>query len=118
MLRVGEKLGITAGSKSFKTWLLLFLGYCIANGIDFLGFKTRKSKVCFFDLELPRWALKRRLNKIKSRLGQGDTQNIKICSLRGKAKLFCKNFPAIKSRITPRLIISQVKMLLKSVAVR
>jgi hypothetical protein len=26
-LRIGEKLGITAGTKRFKTWLLLYIAY-------------------------------------------------------------------------------------------
>jgi RecA-family ATPase len=99
LLRIGEKLGITAGTKRFKTWLLLYIAYCIANGIDFLGFKTVKSKVAFFDLELSRNGLKRRLNRIQKAVGSGDFKNLKICSLRGKASLFCRNFPKIKSII-------------------
>ena len=99
LLRIGEKLGITAGTKRFKTWLLLYAAYCIANGIDFLGFKTVKSKVVFFDLELSRNGLKRRLHRIQKEVGVGDFDNLKICSLRGKASLFCKNFAKIKTRI-------------------
>ncbi len=77
----------------FKTWLLLYLGFCIANGFDFLGFKTKKSRVVFFDFEVPRAGLKRRLNKIRTALGgKGDFANIKVCSLRGKASVFCNNF--------------------------
>jgi RecA-family ATPase len=100
LLHIGEKLGITAGSKSFKTWLLLSLGYCIANGLDFLGFKTKKARVVFFDLELSRNGLRRRLARIRKALGeQGNFENIKVCSLRGKASLFCKNFDKISDQI-------------------
>jgi hypothetical protein len=99
LLRIGEKLGITAGTKRFKTWLLLYIAYCIANGIDFLGFKTKQSKVVFFDLELSRNGLKRRLLRIQKAVGSGDFENLKICSLRGKAGLFCRNFEHIKDRI-------------------
>lgn len=101
LLHIGEKLGITAGSKSFKTWMLLSLGYCIANGLDFLGFKTRKARrVLFFDLELSRNGLRRRLARIRKALGeQGNFENIKVCSLRGKASLFCKNFDKISDQI-------------------
>jgi hypothetical protein len=98
-LRIGEKLGITAGTKRFKTWLLLYIAYCVANGIDFLGFKTKQSKVVFFDLELSRSGLKRRLNRIQKAVGVGDFENLKVCSLRGKASLFCNNFWRIKTRI-------------------
>jgi hypothetical protein len=99
LLHVGEKLGITAASKSFKTWMLLYLGFCIANGLEFLGLKTNKSKVIVFDLELSRWGLKRRLKRIQKTLGKGDFENIKICSLRGKARLFCKNLEAVQTHI-------------------
>jgi RecA-family ATPase len=99
LLHIGEKLGITAGSKSFKTWLLLYLGYCIANGFDFLGFKTKKAKVAFFDLELSRNGLRRRLERIRRELGKGDFENIKVCSLRGKASKFCRNFDKLFSQI-------------------
>ena len=99
LLRVGEKLGITSGSKSFKTWLLLYIGFCIANGLDFLGYKTSKSKVIVFDLELSRNSLKRRLRRIQKTLGTGDFKNIKVCSLRGKALKFCREFQGIKDQI-------------------
>jgi AAA domain/DnaB-like helicase N terminal domain len=99
LLRVGEKLGITSASKSFKTWLLLTIGFCIANGLDFLGFKTHQSKVIVFDLELSRHSLKCRLRRIQKTLGAGAFDNIKVCSLRGKAQLFCKNFEKIKAQI-------------------
>jgi RecA-family ATPase len=99
LLHVGEKLGITAGSKSFKTWLLLYLGYCIANGFDFLGFKTKKARVAFFDLELSRNGLRRRLERIRQKLGEGDFKNLKVCSLRGKASKFCRNFDKLFDQI-------------------
>ena len=100
LLRIGEKLGITAGTKRFKTWLLLYIAYCVANGIEFLGFKTNKSKVVFFDLELSRNGLKRRLRRIQKAVGSGNFENLKICSLRGKAGLFCRNFGNIQTLIT------------------
>jgi len=89
LLHIGEKLGITAASKSFKTWLLLYLAYAIANGLPFLGRKTRRSRVIFFDLELSPWGIRRRLERIQKELGEGDFENLKVCSLRGKASRFC-----------------------------
>ena len=99
LLRIGEKLGVTAGTKRFKTWLLLYIGYCVANGLPFLGFETKRQKVVLFDLELARNGIKRRLHLIQKTVCAGDFQNLKICSLRGKAKLFCTNFEQIKDRI-------------------
>jgi AAA domain len=99
LLRIGEKLGITAGSKSFKSWMLLCTGYCISNGLDFIGFKTTQSKVLVIDLELSRWGLKRRLKRIQKELGKAELTNIKVCSLKGKSKFFCKNFDKVKDII-------------------
>jgi regulatory protein RepA len=99
LLRIGEKLGITAGSKRFKSWLLLYIAYCVANGLPFLDFATTKAKVIVFDLELSRRALKRRLLRIQKALGEGDFENLKVCSLRGKAKFFCTNLDEVKKRI-------------------
>lgn len=99
LLRINEKLGVTAGSKSFKTWLLLYIAYCVANGLDFLGHKTHAQKVVFFDLELSKNALKRRLKRIQKTLGEGDFTNLKVVSLRGKARLFCANFQKVASRV-------------------
>lgn len=106
ILHIGEKFGITAGSKRFKTWLLLYLSYCVANGLPFLGHKTKKSKVAIFDLELSKNALRRRLSRVQKAIGGGDFNNIRICSLRGKARKFCR---AIKSSDQPlqKLILAE-----------
>jgi RecA-family ATPase len=99
MLKVGEKLAINAGSKSFKTWLLLHLAYCIANGIPFLGFKTNPMKVAIFDMELFMPSIKRRLRRIQKEMGTGTLENIKVQSLRGKAAKFLKNFDKVAKRL-------------------
>lgn len=100
LLRIGEKLGVSAGTKRFKTWLLLYIAYCVANGLPFLGFKTLKNKVVFFDLELSRNGLKRRLQRIQEAMGgKGDFGNLTICSLRGKAQRFCQNLDGVKAKI-------------------
>ena len=99
LLRVGEKLGVTAGSKKFKTWLLLYLGYCIANGLPFLGFATKASRVVIFDLELSAWGLGKRLKKIQKAVGAGTFENFRVYALRGKARKFCGNLEAVKAQI-------------------
>jgi hypothetical protein len=107
ILHVGEKFGITAGSKRFKTWFLLYLAYCVANGLPFLGRQTQKSKVAIFDLELSKNSLRRRLARIREALGaKGDFTNIRICALRGKARKFCH---ALKSSDQPlqKLILAE-----------
>jgi len=107
ILHVGEKFGITAGSKRFKTWLLLYLAYCVANGFPFLGRETKKSTTAIFDLELSKNSLRRRLTRIHQALGaKGDFSNIRVCALRGKARKFCQ---ALKSSDQPlqKLILAE-----------
>jgi len=106
VLHVGEKFGITAGSKRFKTWFLLYLAYCVANGLSFLGRETKKSKVAVFDLELSKNGLRRRLARIQKTVGEGDFSNIRVCALRGKAPKFCQ---ALKSSDQPlqKLILAE-----------
>ena len=85
----GTKMGVAAGSKSLKTWLLLYLTYCLANGLEFLGYPTKKTCVGYFDFELPEFAIRQRLALIRSRLGgKGNMDNIKIWALRGKVRKF------------------------------
>lgn len=88
----GGKMGVAAGSKSLKTWLLLHLTYCLANGLKFLGYPTKKICVGYFDFELPEFAIRHRLGLIRAHLGgQGTMENIKIWALRGKVRKFRKD---------------------------
>jgi hypothetical protein len=91
VLYAGSKMGVAAGSKSLKTWLLLYLAYCLANGLPFLKFETTQVLVGYFDFELPEWAIKKRLLMIQTALGgKGSMENIKIWALRGKVRKFRK----------------------------
>jgi AAA domain len=79
--------------------LLHYLAYCVANGLPFLGFGTEKTKVAIFDLELSRNAIRRRLDRIRAAHdGVGNFDNIRICSIRGKARKFAQ---AIKDNSRP-----------------
>jgi hypothetical protein len=88
LLRIGEKLGITAGSKRYKSWAIAYIAFCLANGFPVFGLKTVKSRVSLIDLELKRHSIKRRLLHIQRRLGKGDCKNITVYALRGRAKEF------------------------------
>jgi hypothetical protein len=52
LLYRGTKMVIAGGSKSYKTWLLMHLGYCMAHAQAWLGFETLRSHVCYCNLEL------------------------------------------------------------------
>jgi hypothetical protein len=52
LLYRGTKMVIAGGSKSYKSWLLMHLGYCMAHAQTWLGFETLRSHVCYCNLEL------------------------------------------------------------------
>ena len=58
------KLVIGSGSKSFKTWLTLDLGFSIAHGALFLGRRTHRERVLYVNLELRPQAFKRRVQAV------------------------------------------------------
>src|SRR5271165_4398905 len=53
ILSRGEKGELAGGSKSFKTWARIQQALCIAAGIDWWDFPTRKTNVLFLNLEIP-----------------------------------------------------------------
>jgi hypothetical protein len=56
-------------------------------------------KVVVFDLELSRWGLQKRLRRIQKEMGKGDFRNLKVVSLRGKVRAFCKNISIVQEQI-------------------
>jgi RecA-family ATPase len=56
---------LTGASKGGKTWLAVQLAACVATGGDFLGLKTRKSRVLYVSLELSAGMLRDRFHKLK-----------------------------------------------------
>jgi hypothetical protein len=101
LLYQGQKMMVTAGSKSMKSWVLLTLAYCIANGLGYLGFPTRSHKVLYLDFELQSWETGTRLDMIQEALGVGNQDNIKIINLRGHASEF-PHYLAIVKRLIKR----------------
>ena len=87
LIRLGHKLLLQGPSKSGKSFMLIELSICLAEGLDFIGFKCRKSKVVYINLEIDRASVIHRFKAIYEALGiKKPTQNIKILNLRGKAK--------------------------------
>jgi hypothetical protein len=88
LLRNYEIILIGGHSKSWKSWALLDLLYCIANGFPWLGFPTVKGLVVHFDLELLPADLRRRFELIHQSYAQegliGSFDNLKTSSLRGR----------------------------------
>jgi hypothetical protein len=65
LLRRGEVGVFGGGSKSFKSWLAMDLCLAVACGRSFLGRQTTQGRVLLVNLELPEWALRKRIRDIR-----------------------------------------------------
>jgi hypothetical protein len=68
LIRLGEMAILAAASKSFKTWIAMQLGLCVASGIDFLGRACLASRVLLVNTELQEATLHFRLHQVKTAL--------------------------------------------------
>lgn len=84
LLEPGDKMIVASGSKSFKTWTLIQLGYCIANGAPWLGFTTQRSRVLFLNFEIKPRNLWRRVFRVRTALGLPKSDDFIAWNLRGK----------------------------------
>jgi hypothetical protein len=85
ILHQGSKMALGGGSKSFKTWTLLELSICIATGRDWLGFPTTKGRVLYVNLELPAFAIEKRIREICEAMSVMIPSNLVTWNLRGHA---------------------------------
>jgi hypothetical protein len=74
LLLRGDKLVLGAGSKSFKTFVLLDLALSVNFGKDFLGWPARKGRVLYVNLEMPRWSMIERLDAIARAKGISEPE--------------------------------------------
>ena len=88
VLRKGHKAIVTGGSKTAKTFALMQLAVCIANGLKWMGkLQCFKGKILYIDFELTEASSWDRLHKIIDAMGLGTDclENIAIWSLKGQA---------------------------------
>lgn len=88
VVRQGHKMMISGASKSGKSFLLIELAIALAEGTKWLGFKCRKSKVIYINLEIDRSSLIHRFIDIYKALGVKplNAHSISIWNLRGLSK--------------------------------
>lgn len=84
LLEPGDKMNISSGSKSFKTWTLIQLAYAVNTGTEFLGFRTNKRKVLFLNFEIKPRNFWRRVFRVRRALGLKKADDFTVWNLRGK----------------------------------
>ena len=87
VLRVGHKLLLSGPSKAGKSFMLMLLAICMAEGLPWLGHPCRMGKVLYVNLELDHASCIRRFIDLYRALNlkPAHKDNIKIWDLRGRA---------------------------------
>jgi RecA-family ATPase len=82
----GAKMSISGGSKMFKTWNLMHLLFCFANGLEYIGFQVAQGPVGLLDFELFGFDIRARFEALARvyRLQTAPFVNIHIATLRGE----------------------------------
>ena len=102
ILRRGHKMLIAGPSKAGKSYLLMALAICVAEGRKWLGtFACTQGQVLYVNLEIDGNSAIRRLLDIYKALGiePRNARNIKLWNLRGKALPMDKLAPKIIRRL-------------------
>ena len=100
ILRVGHKLLISGPSKAGKTFILMHLAICIAEGIAWLGHRCKQGKVLYVNLELDEASCVNRFIDMYKALGikPKNLSSISIWNLRGRAVPMDKLTPFVINR--------------------
>lgn len=83
LLEAGDKMSISSGSKSFKTWNLIQLGLAIQTGTPWLGFATHPQRVLFLNFEIKRANFWKRVYRVRRALGLDKSAKFTVWNLRG-----------------------------------
>lgn len=104
VLRCGHKMLISGSSKAGKSFALMELSIGIAEGIPWLGFKCKKGRVLYVNLEIDRNSCINRFAEIYKALHikPGKDSNLDIWNLRGKALPLDKLVPKLLRRMRDR----------------
>lgn len=100
VLRVGHKMLVSGPSKAGKSYLLIELAICIAEGREWLGNKCKQGKVVYLNMELDQAECYQRFKQIYNGLGirPDHIQDIRIWNLRGFATPMDKLAPLLINR--------------------
>ncbi len=94
LLREGETMNVIAAPKVGKSWLVLLMAFCIANGVAFLGRSCAKGAVLIVDNELHPETAAQRLRHMSEAL-KLPMDGIHLVSLRGQLE----DLPKLAERI-------------------
>jgi len=101
IVRVGHKMLISGASKAGKSFLLMELTIALSEGIKWLGFQCRKSKVLYINLEIDPNSINHRFAEIyrAMKIKPLHSNNVSIWNLRGYAMPLDKLAPILIRRV-------------------
>lgn len=101
VLRCGHKMLISGSSKAGKSFLLMELAIALSEGASWLGFKCKKSKVLYVNLEIDSASCINRFAEIYKalKIPPKHSDDISIWNLRGHAVPLDKLVPKLLRRI-------------------
>ncbi len=101
VLRCGHKMLISGCSKAGKSFLLMELSIAIAEGLEWVGFRCKKGRVLYINLEIDNASCIDRFMKIYDAMGiqKNHMEDIVVWNLRGHAAPLDKLVPEIIERI-------------------
>lgn len=101
VLRCGHKMLISGSSKAGKSFLLMELAVALSEGATWLGFKCKKSKVLYVNLEIDPASCIDRFSEIYKalKIPPKNSKDISIWNLRGHAVPLDKLVPKLLRRI-------------------
>jgi hypothetical protein len=68
LLHKGDKMVLSGGSKSYKTWMLMHMAICVATGKTWLGLPTTPGKVLYANFEVRDSFFQRRMKMLLRKL--------------------------------------------------
>lgn len=101
VLRCGHKMLISGSSKAGKSFLLMELALALSEGLPWLGFMCKKSKVLYVNLEIDSASCINRFSEIYKamKITPKHSSDISIWNLRGHAVPLDKLVPKLLRRI-------------------
>jgi RecA-family ATPase len=101
IVRVGHKMLISGSSKAGKSFLLMELCIALSEGMKWLGFQCKKSKVLYVNLEIDAASCINRFSEIYKalKLKPKHSHDIVIWNLRGRAMPLDKLVPKLIRKV-------------------
>ena len=83
VLRQGHKMLLAGPSKAGKSYALIELAVCIAEGLPWLGFRCAQGRVMYINLELDRASCLHRFRDVRQAMRGPSLHSVDIWNLRG-----------------------------------